>query len=220
MKNETFYKALQELTNNFTSNQINFEKLTVLKNDLEIEIAAEANKENTTAARIKTIKKYFAKVAEKHKIFKYATNQLKGFKTVTDSFMMVSLSEHDAAGLGFDVAEENPSAGTYPDIKKIVNNYNISNCEYNFNIKVNDLKNKMKLVKSIKNNDYDAAIILENEKGEKIGLGKNILNIFLNLMNFKNNDIINFYGVGKYRPLIAFNKTTGSKGLILPVRID
>lgn len=229
MKNEKIFNVLMEVlegmraANNKGDTTLLYspiKSIETLSNDLKIEIAAETNKDVTSFARIKKIKKYFSKVAEKRPIFGYATNQLKGFQTVTDSFMIASLSEQDAAGLDFKIIENDPSAGRYPDVTRIINNYNINNCDYIFKYGVNDLKNKMKLVKNINKYDFDAAIILENEQNQKIGLGKKLLDEFLTLLNFKNNDDIVFYGTGKHRPFIAINERTGSKGLILPIRID
>lgn len=218
MTNQKFYELLQKVTNNFES--LNIIELFKAKKELEIEIASEQNKETTSKGRIKKILSHFEKMTQKKPSLNYYTSQIEGFKTITDSFLLVSLKDCDFDGLIFK-DEKDQNIYEYPNIKLLANNYynKYKNDSLNmiFNIKINDLKNKMKLLKPNKKDDFQT-MVFENEKGEKVGFSKKELDIFITLLKYNNNDTLILKGSSEVAPFIATNKS-GSIGMLLPIRL-
>lgn len=198
--------------------------LDTFKSEIEIEIALESNK-TSSKQRIKTIENYINKNCAKKPILTCYTKQYQNYYSFTDSFFLVSLTENDFNGLQLKNADD-AGLGAYPDLTRIINNYDISNYDIFTTIKYNDLLN---IFKTHKKND---ALILndavfeyrnhwsdENERF-KIGFNCEILKMILLCLNFKPDDNITIYQ-NKNKPTTPyyiFNNRTGSKGLMLPVK--
>lgn len=113
-----------------------------LKNELVIDLSLEVNK-TSSKKRINTIYSYITKKMAKKPVLTCYTKQLENYFTFTDSFFLVSLTKDDFNGLQLQDAAT-AELGTYPDITKLVNNYDLSNYEEYINIKYNDLLNLFK----------------------------------------------------------------------------
>lgn len=200
------------------------QKLNTFKSEIEIEIALESNK-TSSKQRIKTIDNYIKNKCAKKPILTCYTKQYQNYYSFTDSFFLVSLTENDFNGLQLKDAND-AGLGVYPDISRIINNYDISNYDIFITIKYNDLLNMFKTHKKI-----DALILNDsifeyqnkyNNEIErfKIGFNCEILKIILLCLNFKpDDDIVIYQNKNKpTTPYYIFNNKTGSKGLILPVR--
>jgi len=200
------------------------QKLNAFKNDIEIEISLENNK-TSSKTRVKAINNYIKNKCAKKPVLTCYTKQYQNYYTFTDSFFLVSLTENDFNGLTLQDAAT-AGLGVYPDITRIINNYDISNYEIFTTIKYNDLLNMFKTHKKIDTlilNDkiYDDINKWDGTKTQyKIGFNCEILKTCLLCLNFKTNDDITiYYNPSKtLSPYYIFNNTTGSKGLILPIK--
>lgn len=200
------------------------QKLNTFKSEIEIEISLESNK-TSNKQRIKTIDNYINKKCAKKPVLTCYTKQYQNYYSFTDSFFLVSLTENDFNGLQLKNADD-AGLGVYPDLSRIINNYDISNYDIFTTIKYNDLLNMFKTHKKIDTlilNDsifeYQNRWTDESEKF-KIGFNCEILKIILLCLNFKpDDDIIIYQNKNKpTTPYYIFNNRTGSKGLILPVK--
>lgn len=215
MTTQTFYSWLQENTNNFNSSILDAGKLNKMKNDLEIELLAENNKNTTTKERIKKIDSHFNQSYFERKPILKCFKWVNGYKTFTDSYFITCLTENDGAGLTLK-NEADANVGIYPDVSKIIENVN-NNLMYGLEkiaIKYDDLKNKLKLVKK------DGIIALTTNNNNIVTFGKIELSIFLITLNLKNSDeIVLFADSHHLNGLWACkNNNTGSFGGILPTR--
>lgn len=214
MTTQTFYSWLQENTNNFNSSILDASKLNKMKNDLEIELLAESNKSTTTKERIKKIDSWFKKDYLQRKPILQCFKWVNGFKTFTDSYFITCLTENDGAGLTLK-NEADAKMGVYPDVSKIIDTIN-NNLMYGLEkivIKYDDLKNKLKLIKK------DGVISLTTNNNNIVVFGKELINIFLIALNFKNDDnIILFADSHRLGGLWACKNNNGSFGGILPTR--
>lgn len=200
------------------------QKLNTFKSEIEIEISLESNK-TSSKQRIKTIDNYINKECAKKPVLTCYTKQYQNYYSFTDSFFLVSLTENDFNGLQLKNADD-AGLGVYPDVSRIINNYDISNYDIYATIKYNDLLNMFKTHKKIDTlilNDsifeYQNRWTDESEKF-KIGFNCEKLKTILLCLNFKpDDDIIIYQNKNKpTTPYYIFNNRTGSKGLILPIK--
>jgi len=214
MTTQTFYNWLQEVTNNFNSSILDASKLNKMKNDLEIELLAENNKNTTTKERIKKIDSHFNQNYFERKPILKCFKWVNGYKTFTDSYFITCLTEADGAGLTLKNADDEKNA-VYPDTTKIIENIN-NNLMYGLEkiiIKYDDLKNKLKLIKK------DGIIALTTNNNNIVTFSKLELSIFLIALNYKNDDeIVLFADSHRLNGLWACKNNSGSFGGILPTR--
>lgn len=232
MTNQKTFNYITDIENLLKLNEKNeiknymeaMQQIEKLKNELVIDLSLEVNK-TSSKKRINTIYSYITKKMAKKPVLTCYTKQLENYFTFTDSFFLVSLTKADFNGLQLQDAAV-AELGTYPDITKLVNNYDLSNYEEYINIKYNDLLN---LFKQHKKND---TLILDNTIYEnidrwteektrfQIGFNCEELKMILLCLNFKpDDDITIYYNKNKLVSIYyIFNNKTGSKGLILPVK--
>lgn len=200
------------------------QQIQKMKNELEIDLSLENNK-TSSKQRINAINSYIMKKCAKKPVLTCYTTQIENYFTFTDSFFMVSLTQNDFNGLQLKNATD-AGLGTYPDITRIINNYDISNYEKYVTLKYNDLLNMFKTHKKIDTlilNDsiYESINRWTDEKTRfQIGFNCEILKMCLLCLNFKPSDEITiYYNKDKLTSVYyIFNNNTGSKGLILPVK--
>lgn len=207
MNTETIYLQLKDLTNNFKSSTVDYNKLMHLKNELEIEIQASNNKQFTSKERIKKIDSYFKKVGAKRPVLGCYTKQVEGFNSFTDTFFLVELKNEDFAGLTLqDVAE---TEYRYPALDRVTWFNGMDSMELSVTFNVNDILKKMKLLKK------DDVIKVINNKGYETIFGVEVLKMFIISMNLKNSDTITLKAKSDYYPF-HYVKENGSRGIILP----
>lgn len=202
----------------FSSKDFDPLKMQAIKEALQLEIASEANKETTSKKRLAAIKKHFDKIGEKKPVLNGYTTVLQNYYTFTDSFMLCSLKQADFNGVNLKDNTTN-----YPDIRKICDYDNFKNYPLSFTIKVNNLLNEIKLnniYKESKNNIITKNIVkITLNDGSIVGFECKLLKLFIESMNFKPNETITFYSKKTFTPFFTENQN-GSKGMIMPVRLD
>lgn len=208
------YSTLKELSSGFKKPIDNQEALLQLKEDLELTINAEALKGLSSKQRVTKCLNYAKRVEAKKPILGHAcSDQLKDkdgapLQVFTDSFFMVALKKDDALPLKEYTELE---GATYPRLNCIIRNI----YDFNINIKVSDILNKLKLNDHISLNDYIKDHILPFN----IALGKEATKRALEFLNAKNDENITVK-FNNGRVPVRFERDNGSWGIICPINID
>ncbi len=223
MTNALFLNKLETLKDS------NFSLLVYesILNELKIDIAAETNKETTTKQRINIIDKNIknGKVSQKKPILSYYSEQLKGYKTFADSYIMCALKDADFNGLTLE-NENTQTKYTYPSIDKIID-FNFKSYDNAIVLKVNDILNDIKKTgckgyadnKNISTQNVIYNYIDNAGNKKRIGFAAHLLKLFLVCMNCSPSDTITLYFKNNNRPAFMENKN-GSIGLILPIYLN
>lgn len=208
------YNTLKEITNNFHTGFLDMNKMIDLKEDLELTINAEALKGLSSKQRLTKCLNYAKKVEAKRPILGHAcSDQLKDkdgapLQVFTDSFFMVALEKDDALPL----KEYTELKGaTYPRLECLIRN----TFDFNINIKVSDILNKLKLNDHISLNDY----IKDHNLAFNVALGKEATKRALEFLNAKNDENITVK-FNNGRVPVRIERGNGSWGIICPIRID
>lgn len=229
MENTTLLKELLKikvLDSNGVYAGVNAAGFESLLNRVQVLAAADENKNITSKSRINFINKAFNKNKEldKKPILKCYSEQLESYKTFTNGFSLYALKDIDFKPLENIINKADEKQ--YPSIEKIVD-FNFTSLCYKLELKVDDLLTMIKL-KGITTYQYnyktDAALKFEyynivDQKIDYVGLSATELLLYINVMNYKKDDTINFYFGNKYKPLHSKNNN-GSYGIILPIRLN
>lgn len=208
------YNRLKEITNNFHTGFLDMSKLADLKEDLELTINAEALKGLSSKQRVTKCLNYAKKVEAKKPILGHAcSDQLKDkngapLQVFTDGFFMVALEKDDALPLKEYTELE---GATYPRLNCLIRN----TFDFNINIKVSDILNKLKLKDYILLNDY----IKDHSLAVNVALAKEATKRALEFLNAKNDENITIK-FNNGRVPVHIERDNGSWGIICPIRID
>lgn len=211
---QEIYSTLKELSSGFKKPIDNQEALLQLKENLELTINAEALKGLSSKQRITKCLNYAKKIGAKKPIFGCAcSDQLKDkngmpLQAYTDSFFMVALEKDDALPL----KEYTELDGAqYPRLNCFIRN----TFDFNINIKVSDILNKLKLNDYILLNDY----IKEPGLNVSVALATDVTKRALEFLNAKNDENITVKFNNSHVP-VRFERENGSWGIICQIKID
>ena len=208
------YNTLKDLSSGFKKPIDNQEALLQLKEDLELTINAEALKGLSSKQRITKCLNYAKKVEAKTPILGRAcSDQLKDengepLQVFTDSFFMVALEKEDALPL----KEYTELDGAqYPRLNCLIRN----TFDFNINIKVSDILNKLKLNDYILLNDY----VKDHNLAFNVALAKDATKRALEFLNAKNDENITIK-FNNGRVPVRIERENGSWSIICTIRID
>lgn len=206
MKLETIYNDLVDIMNN----DMDFMKMTKLKNKLEQVIRDETCYKTTSKTRVNAIKKVASKVEYRPALMGYGICD--DFKCVTDSYHAIMIHEENMPlklvttddELINKVGKENAIYQTYPNFEHFINfdktNYDVSTLDYD------DIAQFYKLHK--KNADDELYEI--DGKLYNITFIKNVIDVL-----GENTKV--YTSTNDYRPMYIENEK-GELGLVLPVK--
>lgn len=207
MSLQTIYQTFKDASHGFNfCKELDGKLLMKLQHDLEIEILAAENKGATSKQRIKSIDSYFKKIGLKRPVLGCYTKQVEGYNSFTDTFFLVELKDEDFAGLTLQDAAE--LGLNYPALDRITNFNNFNGMEYSITFNINEVLNKMKLLKK------DEVLTFTSNKNDIVYFRVDVLKMFILSMNLKPSDTITLKTNSYFKPY-HFIKENGSRGIIL-----